>query len=148
MHRTQGIIFADVLNWVIYSNQSFRAIEHYSFSELIHHIPPKYKLPKSPDTLRSCVITNYNDQNNKVRLEINRANMQIYSSVDGWTSPHQRMSVIEVVAHFTSAWGARQNHVLALREIEGIHTGEDLADIIVTVIRSISNSTSSPICPQ
>jgi len=61
--------------------------------------------------------------------------MQIHSSVDGWTFPHQRMSLIEVVAHFTSAWGARHSPVLALLEIQETHTGEDLADTIVTVIK-------------
>ena len=102
---------------------------------MIQHIQPKYKLPKSGDTIRSWVITNYNDQKNEVRLEINGANTQIHLSVDGWTSPHQSMSVIGVVAHFTSARGVRQNLVLALREIQGAHTGEVLAAIIVSVIK-------------
>jgi len=44
------------------------------------------------------------------------------------------MSVISVVAHSTSARGARQNLVLALREIQAAHTGEALAAIIVSVI--------------
>jgi len=129
-----------LLNWVISSNQAFTAIEHDSFRELIEHIQPKYKLPKSADTIRSWVITNYNDQKNEVRLEINSANTQIHLSVDGWTSPHQSMSVIGVVAHFTSSRGARQNLVLALREIQGAHTGEALADIVVSVIKEYDES--------
>ena len=102
---------------------------------MIQHIQPKYKLPKSADTIRSCVITNYNDQKNEVRLEINSANTQIHLLVDGCTSPDQSMSAIGVVAHFTSVRGARQNLVLALREIQGAHTGEALADIVMTVIK-------------
>jgi len=104
------------------------------------HIQPKYKLPKSTDTIRSWVITNYKDQKNEVRLEINSANTQIDLSVDGWTSPHQSMSVIGVVAHFTSSRGARQNLVLALRKIQGAHTAEALADIVVSVIKEYDES--------
>jgi len=92
------------------------AIEHDSFRELIHHIQLKNKLPKSADTIRSWVITNYNDQKNKVWLEINSANTLINLSVDCWTSPHQSMRVIRVVAHFTSARRVGQNPVLALCE--------------------------------
>jgi len=92
------------------------AIEHDSFRELINHIQPRNKLPKSADTIRSWVITNYNDQKNKVSLEINSANTLINLSVDGWTSPHQSMRVIRVVAHFNSARRVGQNPVLALCE--------------------------------
>ena len=124
-----------LLNWIIYSNQAFSAIEHDSFRELIHHIQPRYKLPKSGDTIRSWVIRNYGDQKNEVRQEIKNSTTQIHLSVDGWTSPHHTMSVLGVVAHFTSARGTRYNLVLALREIQGPHTGEALADIVVNIIK-------------
>ena len=42
-----------LLNWIIYSNQSFTAIEQNSFREFIKHIQPKYKVPKCADTIRS-----------------------------------------------------------------------------------------------
>jgi len=45
------------------------------------------------------------------------------------------MSVLGVVAHFSSSRGTRYNLVLALREIQGPHTGEALADIVVNIIK-------------
>jgi len=54
-----------------------------------------------------------------VRKEIGNAITQIYISIDGWTLPHQSMSVIGIVGHFTTGRGSRLNPVLALKEIQG-----------------------------
>lgn len=123
-----------LLNWIIYSNQSFTAIEQNSFREFVEHIQPKYKLPKCADTIRTWVVRNYQDQKKEVRTEIGTAITQIHLSIDGWTSPHQSMSVIGIVGHFTTERGSRLNPVLALKEIEGSHTGAALAEIVVKVV--------------
>ena len=124
-----------LLNWIVYSNQPFTSIEADSFQEFIKHIQPKYRLPKSANTIRSWVIRNYDDQKQEVRLEIKNAITQIHMSIDCWTSPHKSMNVVGIVSHFTSQRGNRMNHVLAVREIEGSHTGNALAEIVVNVIR-------------
>jgi len=123
-----------LLNWVVYSNQPFTAIEADSFREFLQHIQPKYQLPKSADTIRSWVIRNYDDQKNEVRQEIKKAITQIHISIDCWTAPHKSMNVIGIVGHFTTQNSNRMNPVLAVREIEGSHTGNALAEIVVRVI--------------
>jgi len=80
------------------------------------------------------VVRNYQDQKKEVRKEIGTAITQIHLSIDGWTSPHQSMSVIGIVGHFTTERGSRLNPVLALKEIEGSHTGAALAEIVVKVV--------------
>jgi len=120
-----------LLNWIVYSNQPFTLIEDDSFQELIKHIQPKYKLAKSANTIRSWVIRNYDDQKQEVRLETKNAIKQIQMSIDWRTSPHTSMYVIGIVSHFTSQRGNRMNPLLAVREIEGSHTGNALAEIVV-----------------
>ena len=44
------------------------------------------------------------------------------------------MSVIGIVGHFTKERGSRLNPVLALKEIQGLHTGVALAEIVVKVV--------------
>jgi len=45
------------------------------------------------------------------------------------------MSVIGIVAYFTTQGGNRLNTVLAIQEIQGSHTGNALAEIVVKVIK-------------
>ena len=47
---------------------------------------------------------------------------------------HKSMNVIRIVGHFTIQNRNRMNPVLAVREIEGAHTGNALAEIVVRVI--------------
>ena len=124
-----------LLNWIIYSPQPFTAIEEGAFREFVQHIQPKYNLPKTGDTIRSWVIRNYEEQKEEVRREISNALTPIHVSIDGWTSPHQSMTVIGIVAHFTTQRGNRLNPVLAIQEIQGSHTGNALAEIVVKVIK-------------
>jgi len=56
-------------------------------------------------------------------------------SIDGWTSPDQSMSVIGIVGHITTQRGSRLNLVLAIQDIQGSHTGNALAEIVVKVIK-------------
>ena len=77
---------------------------------------------------------------NDIRIEINSANTQIYLSLDGWIFPHQSTSVIGIVAHFTSLRESHQYLVLAVREIQRVHTGEALADVVVMVIKKYDQS--------
>jgi len=123
-----------LLNWIIYSNQSFTAIEQNSFREFVKHIQQKYNLPKCADTIRTWVVRNYQDQKKEVIQEIGTAITQIHLSIDGWTSPHHSMSLIGIVGHFTTERGSRLNPVIALKEIEGSHTGASLAEIVVKVV--------------
>lgn len=123
-----------LLNWIIYSNQSFTAIQQKAFREFVKNIQPKYKLPKCADTIRSWVVRNYEDQKQEVRSEIQNAITQIHISIDGWTSPHQSMTVVGLVGHFTIERGGRLSPVLALKEIQGSHTGAALAELVVKVV--------------
>jgi len=109
-------------------------IEADTLQEFIKHIQPKYKLPKSANTIRSWVISNYDDQKQEVRLEIKNSITQIHMSIDSWTSPHKSLNVIEIVSHFNSQRGNRMNPALVVGEIEGSHTGNAQAEILVNII--------------
>jgi hypothetical protein len=60
---------------------------------------------------------------------------RIHLSCDGWTSPHQTMAVLGVIAHFTSKAGIRMNPIIGLRSLEGSHTGANMAEVIMEIPR-------------
>jgi hypothetical protein len=45
------------------------------------------------------------------------------------------MSILGIVAHFTTSQGERLNLVIALKELQTSHTGENLAEIVFNVIQ-------------
>jgi hypothetical protein len=59
---------------------------------------------------------------------------RIHLSCNGWTSPHQAMAVLGVIAHFTSKAGIRMNPIIGLRSLEGSHTGSNLAEMIMEIL--------------
>ena len=44
------------------------------------------------------------------------------------------MNVLGLVAHFTKRLGVRLNPVIAVREIDGAHTGDSLARIVMEIV--------------
>jgi hypothetical protein len=72
----------------------------------------------------------------KVRIKqiVQSARSQVHISCDLWTSPNS-LAILGIVAHFVSEDGQLQHVVLALREMEGVATGVDLAsEVIIKVI--------------
>jgi hypothetical protein len=57
----------------------------------------------------------------------------IHMTVDLWTSLNKK-PLIGVIGHYIGDTGSLQETVLALREIKGRHTGENLASTILEVI--------------
>ncbi|CEJ95185.1 hypothetical protein VHEMI10682 [[Torrubiella] hemipterigena] len=60
--------------------------------------------------------------------------MQIHFSIDIWSSPNHR-SFLAIVAHFVNLEKRQlQKALLALRELEGAHSGEAIAEAFLQVI--------------
>jgi len=60
------------------------------------------------------------------------AHSNILISFDLWTSPNYR-AILGCVAHFIDKKGKRRTAVLALRELIGEHSGENMADILLHI---------------
>ena len=54
-------------------------------------------------------------------------------SLDIWTSPNSK-PILSVIAHYISDLGVLEHVVLAMKEIESNHKGENLALVLMDVI--------------
>ena len=82
---------------------------------------------------------------------------QIHISFDLWTSPNH-MSFIGVVGHFINAQYKVESVLLGLRRLRGTHSGENIAEVILKVVRTyeltgdqigwfvLDNATSNDTC--
>ena len=67
----------------------------------------------------------YEREKEKVRSELHGSLSNIHFTVDGWTSPNN-IPLLGIVAHYTTEDGQLKHSTLALRMIEGSHSGENL----------------------
>ena len=70
----------------------------------------------------------------RLRQDMLDSRSSISLSFDLWTSPNY-LAVLGVAAHFIDKSGLRQTAVLALREVEGEHSGENIGDVLLQIIK-------------
>ena len=70
-------------------------------------------------------------------IELEAAISHIHLSFDIWTSPNG-YSIISIFSHYINASGQRRRRLLAFRRIFGAHTGDNIAQALLKVIREYS----------
>ena len=68
-----------------------------------------------------------------IQQQVQGSQSCIHLSLDSWTS-RNHLPILGVIGH-TLVGGQRQEYVLALREIQGRHTGENLAPIVLDILQ-------------
>jgi len=109
------------------SNSRFRA--------LLLYLNDNNQLPWSSTTITQRILAHFRSLQPHVAELMQQAITQIHLSCDGWTSPHQTIAVLGVIAHFTSKAGIRMNPIIGLRPLEGSHTGSNMAEEIMEILR-------------
>jgi hypothetical protein len=90
-------------------------------------------LPSSHSTIQLWTIRTYESEKLRIQQTVQSALSKVHFTVDLWTSPNS-LAIIGVIAHYIAENGELQQSVLALREIDGRHTGTNMADCIMEVI--------------
>jgi hypothetical protein len=90
-------------------------------------------LPTSHNTVRTWVLRQFQIEKDKIKLQLENAKTKIHLSLDIWTSPNNK-PILGVIAHYISSSGALEYIILAMKEIEGNHKGENLAPVLIDVI--------------
>jgi hypothetical protein len=85
--------------------------------------------------MKQRILTRFRLLQPRVAELMQQSTSHIHLSCDGWTSPHQTMAVLGIIAHFTSQAGMRLNPVIGIRLIEGPHTGANMAGVVHELLR-------------
>jgi hypothetical protein len=78
-------------------------------------------------------LRTYETQKLRVKREVQSALSKVHFTVDLWTLPNA-LAILGIVAHYTSESGQLEYSVLALRELDGKHSGPNMADCVMEVI--------------
>jgi hypothetical protein len=76
------------------------------------------------------IIEAFEARKELLKQDMRDAHTNISISFDLWSSPSY-LSILGIVGHFIDKNGQRRSAVLALREVDGEHSGENMADVLL-----------------
>jgi hypothetical protein len=125
-----------LIRWIVCCHIAFFQIENEYFREMLFYARPWLSefLPKAGRTVRKWVMATFTSRKGTLKKELNEARGRISISFDAWTSP-SCVAILGVVAHFIDKTGKRRTAVLALRRLRGVHSGENMAEVMVQIFR-------------
>ncbi|KID81519.1 transposase-like protein [Metarhizium guizhouense ARSEF 977] len=134
-HLDPAVVEQLYVRWITTCSVSFRMATLSEFRTLLCYLNPEIDnwLPSSPSTIRSWTLRTYETQKFRVKREIQSALSKIHFTVDLWTSPNT-LAILGIVAHYISESGLLEYSVLALRELDGKHSGPNMADCVMEII--------------
>ena len=91
-------------------------------------------LPANHETVRNWTIEAFQVEKLRVQQAVQSSISKIHFTVDLWTS-NNSLALLGIIAHYFAEDGQLRQSVLALRELEGQHTGRNQAELIMRVIK-------------
>lgn len=124
-----------LIQWIVFSHIAFIQIENTYFKKLICFLSPRLaKCLPSRKTFRRWVFAEYEKRKQALKKDLRKARSNIHISFDLWTSPNC-YAIIAIVAHFIDTKGSRQTKLLAIRQLKGEHSGENIAACVLRVMK-------------
>lgn len=127
-----------LLEWIAHDRIAFSAVESSHFQAFCEALDPAYAtvIPSSHNSVRAWLITEFELKRAKVTARLAMSKSMVHTSFDLWTSPHKNMAVLGIVAHFMNSDYTNEATLLALRQIKGTHSGQNMAEAVVDTLQT------------
>ena len=120
---------------VILCDLPFSLVQNHIFRTWLEYVNSAANelLLNSGSTIRTRIMSLYEEGQRRICLVLQDALSSIHISCDGWTGPNA-LGIFGIGGHFTDEEGTLQALLLALVEIKGVHSGEQLATHMLAVL--------------
>lgn len=140
---------------------AFAIVENWTFQAFVATLTDHAieLLPTSHSTVKEWVMASFKERRTKIRACLHHSKSRVHLSFDLWSSPNG-YALAGVVAHFISNKGQSQAVLLGLRRVEGSHTGDNIAECVLSVLKDygleprhlgcfvLDNATNNDTCLQ
>ena len=125
-----------IIEWIVMSRHTFSEVENKQFRSIIHYLNADAvnAIPHQGNTIRADVLWIYTNAKQDVIQYLSKSKSKIHLSFDLWSSPNHK-AYIDIIGHWISENSTVVSSLLALKEMKGGHTGEDMADIVFQVAK-------------
>jgi len=123
------------VRWISSCSIGFRMAERSEFRDLLFFLNPGINtwLPTEHHTIQTWTMRAYEAEKQHVQQALQSAQSKIHFTVDLWTSSNSK-ALLGMIGHYFADNGDLCQSVLALRELDGQHTGENQSQLIMKVI--------------
>ena len=126
-----------LLEWIAHDRIAFPAVESPHFQAFCEALDPAYAtvMPLSYNSVRTWLISEFELKRADITTRLATSRSMVHISCDLRTSPHKNMAVLGVIAHFMNSVYTNEAILLALRRIEGSHSGQNVAEVVLNTLR-------------
>jgi hypothetical protein len=113
-----------------------RFVQCEAFREFIQYLNPSGNalLPESHTKIQEWLIRQFQAGKEQTKQLLQSARTATHLSLDMWTSTNH-LAILGIIAHYISEDGILQECLLAMRVVDGQHTGENLSQYVLKVIQ-------------
>jgi hypothetical protein len=132
------------VSWLVENNHLLREFETPAFKALLLAANPEAAalLWSSHVSVTRYVLKLYDYIKPVIVTELSQSLSKIHISFDGWTTKGGKRGYLGLVAHFVSHTGHLKDLPIALPQLMGAHSGDNMAQIVLSVLRDFSISSS------
>jgi hypothetical protein len=125
------------VGWLVDNNHPLSEFEKPAFRDMIATANPEAEaaLWQSYKSVRQYVMRLYNHLQPRVVYELSKALSRIHVSFDGWTTKGGKRGYLGIVAHYVNRDGNLVDLPIALPQLMGAHSGENMAEIVYSTLQ-------------
>jgi hypothetical protein len=114
------------VRWITACGVPFRMVSREEFRALLHYLDPEVDvwLPDSHMSIQAWTLRTYENERLRVQQKVQSALSKVHFTIDLWSSPNS-LAILGMIAHYISENEDLTHSVLALKELEGKHSGKD-----------------------
>jgi hypothetical protein len=120
---------------IIECNLPLGLVESPSFKNLLVYLNRQVEpwLPEDHHTIRTWISRQFDFQKQQVKKRLQSSLSCIHITTDLWTSGSD-LALLGAIAHFVNPQGDLEEVLIALKEVDGAHTGENLSSYILAAV--------------
>ena len=125
-----------LLRWIIHDDLPFDTVDSIRFRDMMlesNDSLADFGCLQTDETIKRSIMDNYKAYKGIVTEELKGAVGKIHITFDLWTSRNQ-LALCGVLVHFVDADYHMRNFLLSIPEIEGKHSGINIAETALTIL--------------
>jgi len=130
-----------IVEWIVERRHSFNETESQALRKIFEHLDPRStNALMSARTIGRDITKYFETAKATIKECLSLARSRIHISYDLWTSPNHK-AMIAIVAHWMAEDYEVKSALLAIREVHGEHTGENIMDVVYPVMKEYDSHT-------
>src|SRR5271169_922638 len=122
-----------LVEWIVERRHAFTEIESLKLRAILEYLDPmSTKAFHTANTLWADCLRYLQSAKSTVIKTLALAQSRIHLSFDLWTSPNYK-AMLAITAHWTDTNYKAQAVLLAIREIKGEHTGDNISSTVYMI---------------